>query len=272
MNDDLKPMSRHCFNASWQHKQIKKLTENLPSGHCIMMMDFSENYSCRHSQEIQAQHWSITQITIHPILVMAYSRQGDLMKFSFIFTTDDLKHDTCAVRLFVRKTMEQIRSLPYMERISVIHQVTDGCALQYKGKNSFIDISHSQEDNDALIIRNFYETSHGKGPCDGLGATAKAAAGKAVLQGAVIRNATEFHEFCVENLEQVADKSSGASASRQAQAEFSKRKFILVSREELEQVGHIVKQMISVTSKDNDNDQPSHSNDHTDDESGRLIM
>ena len=244
---------------------------------------------------------------------MAYSRQGDLTKF---------KHDTCAVRLFVKKTIEQIHSLPYRERIKVIHQMTDGYASQYKGKIPLLIYHIARKTMMPLLSEIFMKQNHGKGPCDGLGATAKTTAHKAVLQGAVIRNTTEFHEFCVKNLEQVADKIQGhLLADRQAQAEFSKRMFIFVCREDLEHnrsqirksgqtvegtrklhcvatvkpeqilcrklscyyvhclsldcgkcssiatVGHLIKQMISVTSKDNDNGQPSHSNDHTDDES-----
>jgi hypothetical protein len=236
MHTDLEPMARHCFNAAWQHKQIKQLVQNLPHNHCIMMMDFAENYACRVDAEIQSAHWTTDQVTLHPVFIYAkpLGPLVGLYKISIIFITDDLKHDNTAVKCFTMKALEYLKQDEYLQPIHVVHQVTDGCAGQYKSKNAFLDISYGMEDCNVQLIRNFYGTSHGKGPCDGLGATVKSAARRAVLHHrTIIRNALELYEFCTdtENLEEVG---SNTSRSRHDSSKLSKRVFLLVPPKELE--------------------------------------
>lgn len=44
-----------------------------------------------------------------------------------------------------------------------------------------MDISHSSSDHGIEMERSFFGSSHGKGPCDGVGGVVKAAATQAVL-------------------------------------------------------------------------------------------
>lgn len=47
------------------------------------------------------------------------------------------------------------------------------------------------------VIRNYFETSHGKNVCDGLGATVKNACYHAILSNRkVIGNADDVYKFC----------------------------------------------------------------------------
>jgi hypothetical protein len=81
------------------------------------------------------------------------------------------------------------------------------------------------------VIRNFFETSHGKGPCDGLGGIVKNKASKAVLSGkAIIQNAKDLVNFCNENLGNVGASSF---ASRRSKYDHSKRTFMYVDPSEL---------------------------------------
>ena len=62
---------------------------------------------------------------------------------------------------------------------------------------------------------NFFATSHGKGPCDGLGGTVKHLAAKASLQSCAegrnteqILTAEAFFKFCKENIKNIEFKYS----------------------------------------------------------------
>ena len=82
-------------------------------------------------------------------------------------------------------------------RLTKIHQFTDGCASQYKGCKAFANISHHQ----IPITRNFFETSHGKSVCDGLGAVVKNACHRTVLSGrAIINDAHTLFQYCQSKL------------------------------------------------------------------------
>jgi hypothetical protein len=59
---------------------------------------------------------------------------------------------------------------------------SDGCAGQYKNCKNFINLCHHKEDFGIEAEWNFFATSHGKGPCDGVGGTVKRLAAKASLQ------------------------------------------------------------------------------------------
>ena len=54
-----------------------------------------------------------------------------------------------------------------------------------------------------LIVWNFFATSHGKSPCDGIGGTVKRLTTKASLQSPIdhqILNASDMYKFCNDNI------------------------------------------------------------------------
>lgn len=63
-----------------------------------------------------------------------------------------------------------------------IRYFTDGAAAQYKSKKNFINLCFHHEDFGLEAVWHFFATSHGKGPCDGVGGTLKRLAAKASLQ------------------------------------------------------------------------------------------
>ena len=59
---------------------------------------------------------------------------------------------------------------------------TDCCAAQYRGKNSFADISFMKQDTDLDVSRHYFKSSHGKFAADGLAAIVKHSATTAVTR------------------------------------------------------------------------------------------
>ena len=66
--------------------------------------------------------------------------------------------------------------------IAILHEWTDGCSTQYKSRHCMGDVAHSSADYGYVTIRNYFETSHAKGPQDGAGANLKHKADMAVIK------------------------------------------------------------------------------------------
>ncbi|CAG2242717.1 unnamed protein product [Mytilus edulis] len=78
-----------------------------------------------------------------------------------------------------------------------MHEFTDGCAAQYKSRHCFGDISQTSDDfGYQHFTRNFFETSHAKGPQDAAGGIIKRQADCAILRGQTqIRTAKDLYEY-----------------------------------------------------------------------------
>ena len=79
--------------------------------------------------------------------------------------------------------------------MKVLHEWTDGCSAQYKSRHCMGDVAHSTSDFGYITIRNFFETSHAKGPQDAAGANLKHKADMAVIKHQVrkVFNRTSAH-------------------------------------------------------------------------------
>lgn len=138
-------------------------------------MDYSESYQCAFQNESQNAFFHKNTVTVH--LMMLYYKthvgddEGTLVKHAVIGITAT--------------------------------EFTDGCASQYIKRNSFADISLSHIN----IVSNFFETSHGKSVCDGLGSTVKNCAIKADISGKeVIPDAKSLYNVCVKKLAHPANQ------------------------------------------------------------------
>ena len=80
-------------------------------------------------------------------------------------------------------------------KISKLRRFTSG--QTDVGKNTFYEISK----NSARLIRNYFETSHGKNVCDGLGAIVKCSCYSAMLGKKVRGTAEAVFKHCKDNLE-----------------------------------------------------------------------
>ena len=98
------------------------------------------------------------------------------VKHAIIGISDETKHDSGLALAFENKAVEMLKNKDV--KVEKIHQWTDGCATQYKGKKAFADTSLRKQPK---VTRNCFETSHGKNVCDGLGATVKNACYRAVV-------------------------------------------------------------------------------------------
>jgi hypothetical protein len=71
------------------------------------------------------------------------------------------------------------------ETVNKIYYFSNGAASQYKNKKNFINLCNHFNDFGIHAEWHFFATSHGKGPCDGVGGSIKRNAARASLQLAV---------------------------------------------------------------------------------------
>ena len=127
----------------------------------LMVMDFAQNFKYKYGQEPQLSHWYHATTTMHP--VVCYYKCPDchhMRKEELIMLSDDMDHDTYAVKAFEDKALEHLCE-GGMTVMWVI-QFIDNCAAQYKSHKPFDILSHRK----IPFERHYFGSQHGNGPGD----------------------------------------------------------------------------------------------------------
>lgn len=133
-HDRLFRFRRHIFNIRWQYGAYGKLQENLRNNECLLHVDFSENYSCKYSQEIQAVHFggSHQQATLHTGVLYTAAYQSPA---TFCSISPSRRHDPPAIWAHLDPVLDMARERYPL--INHLHVFSDGPATQYKQKGNF---------------------------------------------------------------------------------------------------------------------------------------
>lgn len=121
---------------------------------------------------------------------------------SFVIISESLIHDSVAVNLYIDKLITFMRTK--FNKIFKITYITDGAASQYKNKKNFKTVAAHKERYGIDAEWHFHATSHGKGPCDGIGGTLKRKAARASLSieyDSVISTPLELYQWAVKNIQ-----------------------------------------------------------------------
>lgn len=200
----------HRFRAKWQHEQLQNLLDNLPFGHVCCIHDYSENYTCQQQDQIQSCYYGQTQASLHVTVLHRHallaidgeeSSEDDprIVTEHLYVISSDLRHDHHSVQGCRNNVASYLKEIGY--QVESMHEWTDGCSAQYKSRHCMGDVSFSINDFGFPTIRNYFETSHAKGPQDGAGANLKHKADMAVIRReAVIQNARDLFDFAKANL------------------------------------------------------------------------
>lgn len=194
--ENLDALTTHNFVAKAQGSFFKSSKENLDETNCIIVLDFSENYSFVVQNAVQSFHWNNQQCTIHPA-VLYYKSSGRFVSKSFSFLSADLSHDTpfvfeCQKRLssYIKRELTTVKKVMYY---------SDGCGGQYKNYKNFMNLCCHRNDFGLDAGWHFFATSHGKSVVDGIGGTIKRLVAKASLQmigGLSILSAADMFKYC----------------------------------------------------------------------------
>ena len=88
--------------------------------------------------------------------------------------------------------LKRLRSL--LRQVNKVHYWSDGAGSQFKNKYNLASLLYHEQDFGAKATWSFFETAHGKGPVDGVGAEVKRAVWHSILQNKeVVSSPLEFH-------------------------------------------------------------------------------
>lgn len=194
----------HRFCTKWQHEHLQNLLDNLPLRHICCSHDYSENYACQHQDQIQSLYYGQTQASVRVTVLHRHalphidneesSEDDPQVITEHLFTiSPDLRHDPHSVQGCRNKVVNYLKDIDYS--VDIMHKWTDGCSA-HKSRHCMGDVSFSINDFGFPTVRNYFETSHGKGPQDGVGANLKHKADMAVIRHeVVIQNANDLFDF-----------------------------------------------------------------------------
>jgi hypothetical protein len=211
MKEELKPFTKHLFDAKWQHDRFKEITLNPPKGWLVFCIDYAENYACQFQDESQSAHWAYIQVTVHPVVGYYHCPVVDcdkMVEHSLVMVSEDKTHDSDATQHYLKKAVDHMRAVEGLQ-ITRLLTFSDGAPSHYKNRINFADLSNAQEELGCTAERNFFGARHGKGPCDRETGTIKKSVVMAVkCRRAQVSSAEEFYNYCSEQLSkpQIADE------------------------------------------------------------------
>ena len=160
-------LTKHHFISKSQAKYLKDLKENLTSSEAIVLLDFAENYSFVCQDAVQGFHWNNDQATLHPFVVYTRNHQDVLVPSNICVISNERDHGAGTVHTFLKTVVNHVKeTVPNLRKI---HYFSDGAGSQYKNCKNILNLSYHQEDFQLAAEWNFFATSHGKSPCDGIG-------------------------------------------------------------------------------------------------------
>lgn len=198
----LTDLAPHSFLAKNQSLFLRERKENLNHNSMLLLGDFAENYNFMIQDEVQGFHWNNLQCTLHPVVVYFKDIEGEVKSKSYCVISDEMQHNTVFVYALQKDILGKVKtSFPQIQHIEYF---TDGCPGQYKNYKNFMNLCHHEEDFEFSAEWNFFATSHGKQPCDGIGGTVKRIVAKASIQrprNEQILTPDAMFQFCQENID-----------------------------------------------------------------------
>lgn len=109
--------------------QTKK---NHKTDEVLIHVDFSQNYECKYTREIQSMHFggSRDQVTMHTgVMYFRTETNNELSVFSFCSLSESLRHDASAICAHLSKILFLAhRKIP---KINAVHFLSDSPSTQY---------------------------------------------------------------------------------------------------------------------------------------------
>ena len=189
-------MRKHLFTATWQDMQFLACKKNaVKLGTAIAVYDFGQNFTTFAQNEIKTAQFGRQQITLHPISTYYLNPDGEVVRESFMISSDDLTHDNYAVDAFRRKLINHLRNVRKLN-LSHLIEWSDGASHEYKSVKAFKRLNGTAKELDLQITANFYGSEHGKSDSDG-----ETGAWKSELSKFILGN-PEANIFCANDTRQ----------------------------------------------------------------------
>nr|CAH0100961.1 unnamed protein product [Daphnia galeata] len=104
-------LTTHHYVARNQSAHFVKCKEELDYETCVLVSDFSENFSFNIQDSIQGYNWANDQATLLPFLGYMKMFEGTSVSVSMVVISDHLTHDTLSVHSFLRPVLQYLKKL-----------------------------------------------------------------------------------------------------------------------------------------------------------------
>ncbi|CAF2963048.1 unnamed protein product [Rotaria sp. Silwood2] len=195
----------HWHYTTEQKEYIKTLRLNSNETlYIIVQLDFAQNFKIFYQREVQGYHWNNKQITIFT----AHLKIGDINK-NIVIISDYMCHNSSFVYVEKSTIIDFIKNnFPFVMKINYI---SDGATSQFKNNFNIFNLAHHKHDFGLEACWTFSSSGHGKGACDGLGATVKSVATRSIItSGISISSAEEFYQFTMQYNDDAAKLSNSS--------------------------------------------------------------
>lgn len=178
----------HVYIKREQAKSYKKERDIAGSSdflknECLLQVDFSENYTCIAQDEVQSAHWQQAQISL---FTAAMWHSG--MLHSYVIVSDNLTHSKDTIIAYLDRLFDEIPA-----EITEVSIWSDGPSSQFKNKYVAASLPVLETKHQKHIRWNYFATSHGKGPVDGIGGALKRLVWRKVQsRSSCVYNAKQF--------------------------------------------------------------------------------
>jgi len=202
----------HCYIKRQQAARYTKEREAAMStpndeSKALLQVDYSENYSCSYQDEIQSAHWK-QQVTL---FTAALWHSGEL--HSMVIASDNLTHAKETLVAYISRILDELPST-----VTTVSLWSDGPVSQFKNRYVAAGMHALEQYHGIEIHWNFFATSHGKGPVDGIGGSMKRKVWTGVkARKFLVTNASSFVEAAS------ADDASKVKVLEMAESEITQR-------------------------------------------------
>ena len=124
---------KHVFIERKQVLFFEECIAQLQPHEAVVQVDFAENYTCLHQDEIQAAHWGQLQVTLFTVAVWAKGSANKTTCKSLVIVSDDPSHDKKSVAVFMDTVVNNFvrKSFPQIREVNIF---SDGPSSQFKNK------------------------------------------------------------------------------------------------------------------------------------------
>ncbi len=190
VKSEMKEFRGHVKRIKEQYSALKHIKGNLKEGEVLIQMDFAESYNCTAREAVQNAYFAEPKVSLHPTVVYHNSQH-----YSYVFVSDSQAHNAQAVLVIISKLMPIIKN-EIVNNLKHVIYFTDSPTSQYRNCSIFNAVVNHRQMFGCDAHWNYFEAGHGKGPCDGIGGTAKRLADQSVRShGTLIHNAETFHAW-----------------------------------------------------------------------------
>ena len=125
---------QHTYINAEQSSHFENLKKNLLPSEVCVQVDFSENYTFQHQDQIQSTHWVSHSCTLYAAIIYFSTGNGNVQHQSYVIVSDYMHHDKFTVAHFNSLLLRDFRTQHPEIMITHVHFQSDGTAQHFKQK------------------------------------------------------------------------------------------------------------------------------------------